>query len=143
MTNNKIYKKKLAAARMQLRKDSAQWPEVMSEVAEEGWPKRVEGGKPLRLWRSRRFAAMLYKEGRHYRLSVCRAELDDDFRWKDGITWEELQQIKSECGFHDEWAVEVFPPDREVVNVANMRHLWMLRTDGGDEGEQPEYGWKR
>lgn len=33
-------------------------------------------------------------------------------------------------------AGEVFPAESDVVNVANMRHLWLLR-------EPPPFGWRR
>ncbi len=59
------------------------------------------------------------------RLSICRTRLDGQ-RWADGIDWETLQRLKSEAGFGDFDAVEVFPSDSDVVNVANMRHLWVL-----------------
>lgn len=44
----------------------------------------------------------------------------------DGITWDDLQWLKAAVGFGDREAVEVFPRDCDVVNVANMRHLWVL-----------------
>jgi hypothetical protein len=59
------------------------------------------------------------------RLSVCRTSLAGD-RWQDGITWDELQRLKRECGYGDADAIEVFPADTDVVNVANMRHLWVM-----------------
>jgi hypothetical protein len=49
-------------------------------------------------------------------------------RWADGITWDTLQLLKRECGHGERWAVEVYPPDTDIVNVANMRHLWLLRA---------------
>lgn len=60
------------------------------------------------------------------RLSINRVELAGD-RWVDGISWEELQRIKSECGYGQADAVEIYPPKDDEVNVANMRHLWVLR----------------
>lgn len=44
----------------------------------------------------------------------------------DGITWDDLQWIKRAAGYGDREAVEVYPLDDDVVNVANMRHLWIL-----------------
>ena len=46
--------------------------------------------------------------------------------WGDNIPWRELQRIKREVGYGDRDAVEIFPADRDVVNVANMRHLWIV-----------------
>lgn len=56
--------------------------------------------------------------------------------WSDGITWEELMQIKNLVGYAKQWCVECFPPEKDIVNVANMRHLWVLK-------EPPEYGWHK
>jgi hypothetical protein len=88
----------------------------------------------LRVWRSRDFLVQLFDEAGG-RLSICRARLAaNGQRWADGITWDELMEVKAGVGFGDRWAVEVFPPDAAVVDVANMRHLWIL--DG-----VPPYGW--
>lgn len=46
--------------------------------------------------------------------------------WKDGITWDELQEIKNQCGFEKDWFSEYYPPRDEVVNIANIRHLWIM-----------------
>ncbi len=42
------------------------------------------------------------------------------------LVWDELQRIKSECGYGNTDAIEIYPADDDVVNVANMRHLWIL-----------------
>lgn len=74
------------------------------------------------------------------RLSVNRTaytlSVDGHPKWHSGIEWDELQDIKRACGYGGSWAVECFPPDSEVVNVANMRHLWLLP-------EAPPYAWGR
>jgi len=59
------------------------------------------------------------------RLSVCRTKLAGD-RWKDGIGWDDLQAIKNKVGYPDSDALEVYPASSDVVNVANMRHLWVM-----------------
>lgn len=66
-------------------------------------------------------------EGR-FRLSICRAMVspERDGTAADGISWDELQELKRQAGFGDRWAVEVYPADESVVNVANMRHLWLM-----------------
>ena len=43
---------------------------------------------------------------------------------KDGITWDQLQQIKDEHLGPEVAAVEFYPPATNVVNELNMRHLW-------------------
>jgi hypothetical protein len=73
------------------------------------------------------------------RLSINRAVLDDRGGWLDGITWDELQRIKAAVGYGDHDALEVYPRDSKLVNVANIRHLWVMReqplswTWGADE----------
>lgn len=42
------------------------------------------------------------------------------------ITWDELQRIKDELAGEDETAVEVYPAAENLVNKANLRHLWIL-----------------
>lgn len=41
-------------------------------------------------------------------------------------TWHEMQRIKNELAGETATAVEVYPPAAEVVDDANMFHLWVL-----------------
>lgn len=41
-------------------------------------------------------------------------------------SWWEAQRIKNELAGPDATAVEVYPPQREVVDDANAYHLWVL-----------------
>lgn len=43
---------------------------------------------------------------------------------KDGIPWDDLQNIKNEALGADTIAVEVYPAADRVVDELNMRHLW-------------------
>lgn len=91
---------------------------------------------PKRVWRSRNFLVQLFHDPCGFdRLSISRTELGSDGRLKDGITWDDLQRLKGEAGFGASWAVECYPPDQNVVNVANHRHLFLLT-------EPPAFGWK-
>lgn len=95
------------------------------------------GALPMNAWRSRRFLVVLWIETNGARrLSIMRTEFDKNGVQLDGITWDELQRLKGEAGFHDECAVEIYPPDSEIVNVANMRHLWLLSAP-------PAFMWSR
>ena len=49
------------------------------------------------------------------------------------LTWDELMVIKNEMLGEDACAIELFPRDCDVVNEANIRHLWEL-----PEGVLPE-----
>ena len=42
------------------------------------------------------------------------------------LSWEDIQEGKRDLGFGDSAAVEIYPPDSEVINDANIRHLWVL-----------------
>ena len=42
---------------------------------------------------------------------------------KDGISWDTLQQIKNDVLGGDICAVEIYPPENEVVNEVNMKNL--------------------
>jgi len=44
----------------------------------------------------------------------------------DGITWDELQRAKCEAGYPEETAIEIYPPQSEVVYEENIRHLWIM-----------------
>lgn len=98
------------------------------------WP--TDDGKRFAVWRNNRFLVQAFDDGvGALRLSICRSELDDKGNWRDGLTWDELQQIKNAVGFSDFDAVEVYPAQSDVVNVANMRHLWIMT-------EQLKFAWR-
>lgn len=81
----------------------------------------------VRAMRNKDFLVQIFREKECVRLSINRTELNKEAtRWRDGITWDELQDIKNKLGFKDLCAVELFPPENEVVNVANIRHLFIL-----------------
>jgi hypothetical protein len=76
------------------------------------------------------------------RLSFHRPELADptrelsaENRWRDQITWDEIQRAKRDIGFGDQWALEAYPADEHVINVANMRHVWLV-------DEAPAWAWR-
>lgn len=112
-----------------------QWPTQMTPIPQEQWPHL--NTKVLGVWRSRWFLATLFNDTPNRRLTVNRTEFDTvTGQWRQGITWDDLMVIKKECGFGGTWAVEIFPPNDQMINVANMRHLWLLT-------EIPPYAWTR
>ncbi|MBC3253529.1 hypothetical protein H8I91_25005 [Serratia fonticola] len=70
------------------------------------------------------------------RLSINTVNMRSDGRWKDGISWDVLQEIKNAVGYADRDAVEVYPAAADVVNVANIRHLWVMPEKLG-------FAWRR
>jgi hypothetical protein len=117
------------------REEAAKRPLLLTELPREKWPPDYRNGPsaPVRVWQSQKYLAQLFDAGAcpmppttMLRLSICRATLNNDGRWEEGLEWEELMQIKREIGYGDWYAVEVYPRDHDIVNVANMRHLWLL-----------------
>ena len=114
----------------QLRADNAKYSSYFQEIPFNEWP---YGSPPslTQVWRNRNFLVQVHKEanslGVSHRVTICRTEVDGN-QWKDGISWEEIQTIKDAIGFADHDAVEVYPMRRDIINVANMRHLWIMPT---------------
>lgn len=112
--------------RADIHRENRRYGRQLVEVAN---PPRQRGayGAPFRAFRSRKFCVQAFAEvDGVVRLSVNRADINPDGSWAEGITWDDLQRVKAEAGYADREAVEVYPPDSDVVNVANMRHLWVL-----------------
>ena len=94
---------------------------------------------PSRVLRSQGFLVQIFEKPTATRLSVCRTEPDKNGGWKEGIMWEELMEVKRQAGYAACCAVEFYPPDDDIVNVANMRHLWVLSSG---QTLLPEY-WRK
>ena len=125
--------------RREMARVNARLPLHLEGVPRSEWPHSglASDHQPVAMWRSRHFLVSQYRAPAPAvaRPSIHRTTLDGD-RWADGITWDELQRLKCEAGFDECWAVEAYPPAREVVNVANIRHLWLLP-------EAPAYFWRK
>jgi hypothetical protein len=104
-------------------------PATLTEIRRDLWP--MSQTKQTHVWHSRKFLVQMFDEEPFQgidtrRISVCRVTLKNDGAWEEGLSWEELMQIKREIGFEDWYGLEIFPRDVDIVNVANMRHLWLL-----------------
>lgn len=133
-------KERRAAAR-DLRKQASAWRFTLTPLPESEWSKACEQVTvpPRAVWRSRDYLVLMYPEPslggvEVRRLTVNRCAIANDGHWKQDIPWEDLQRCKRETGHGDWYAVEVYPRERDVVHVANMRHLWLL-------AEPLELGW--
>jgi hypothetical protein len=78
------------------------------------------GESSVGAWESKDFGAAAFRDGESIRLDVFRRDM------KDGITWDQLQAIKNECGFANRDAVEFFPAEDAVINTGNYRHLYIF-----------------
>ena len=79
------------------------------------------GETALAAWYSPEFIAGLFRQDGVLRFSVARAEVSGN-----PLSWEELMQVKRDCGFGDYDAVEVYPKDSDIFNTGNIRHLYFI-----------------
>lgn len=106
-----------------LEKENAKQPRILQPVPRSQWPEHQR--QPKEVWRSRDFLVQIYEEPNGIeRMSISRTSLRGE-RWMDGITWDDLMGLKRQAGRGDRDALEVYPADKDVINVANMRHLWL------------------
>lgn len=95
-------------------------------IAKCQWPNDTDP-KRKEVWRSRDFLVQVFAEDDGVlRMSVNRSTMEPDGYWTEGITWDELQKLKRQIGRGDMFAVEIYPRDKDIVNVSNIRHLWIL-----------------
>jgi hypothetical protein len=120
------------AAKTYVDRERLKWPLELTRLSEGEFPPRpanLKGPMPVEVWRSRCFLLQVYPVSPMIeRLSVNRTEIDISGNWVQDVSWEELQDLKRQCGRGDLDAVEIYPADADVVNVANMRHLWVLKV---------------
>lgn len=130
-------KKTHTAEQIQIKKINKRFGRTL---VEQTMPKIAYPEGCVRVMRSRYFLVQEYRWqddkmfGRVMRLSICRTAVDTQGRWQDKVTWDEMQRIKKMCNYGHYAAVEIFPPERHLTNVANMRHMWILKTP-------PEFMW--
>lgn len=117
----------------EMRKQAAAWPSHLVEVPESEWPtrRRETTEYPITVWRSRnylvvRYAAPSLNGVEVRRLTVNRVTIGNDGHWNQDIPWEDLLRCKRETGHGDWYGVEIYPRDRDIMNIANMRHLWLV-----------------
>ena len=127
----------ISELRKQLKARNSQAHKYLELIPESQWPKVPS--PPLRVWRSRDFLVQEYLDSGQIRISVIdsrelKAFKNDYPMFGNSITWDELQQIKTEIGYGDRCAVEIYPPDHLIVKDCNMRHLWILE-------ETPRFVW--
>lgn len=119
---------KIDTTKARIAAENAKWPDTLIEVSADKMP---PGMPPTmtKAFRSNRFIVLQFApvEGA-VRLSIRKADISDTLIGSstDGISWDDLQLIKDQCGFEDRDAVEIYPAKQDVVNVANMRHIWIV-----------------
>jgi hypothetical protein len=126
------------AQRKEIERENRRWPEQLQSIPKDEWPADpFEVAPRFAMHRSRRFLVQCFRDNGFVRLTVNRTDWDERAKaFRDGISWDDLQRLKAEAGYADAWAVEIYPPELEIVNVAPMRHLWLLP-------EAPAFCWLR
>ena len=108
--------------------------DALVELPRSKW--NIELDNLTRIWRSRYFTVQEFKYTNHTRLSVSRTEVREDGEFAEGISWDELMEIKRRVGYAEQFAIEIYPEDSQIVNQANMRHIWVLK-------KPLPLGWRR
>lgn len=108
------------AAAAAARQTVATLPEELTPIPREQWPPWPPGPSagPVAAWWSRRYVVQVYGDGRIAIRGNGGKVLE--------VSWSEIQDVKRAIGFGDHWAVEFYPADADVVDVAPMRWLWLL-----------------
>ena len=126
-TRNNMNRKQIRYAQNWVKNENKKYPPLLKEIPRESWPDVPEmRHRPMKVLRSRSFICQVFEEGENIRLTFSRTEIDNNGEWRHDITWDDLQYLKQQAGYRDYLAVEVFPKDEDYVNVANMRHLWIV-----------------
>lgn len=93
-------------------------------------------GTIIEVWISRHFLVQVHTEaGGVLRVSLNRTTLDHIGGWSQNVSWDDLMEVKRQIGRGESYAVEVLPEDSNIVNVANLRHFWIL--------PKPVCGWRK
>ena len=107
----------------------ATYPETLEKVPEND-PNLPYTSHPQDLdsiWRSKKYTVMVWNVPAGKKMTISRNEWDSHTgRYKDSILWDEIMEIKRQIGFGEQNAIEFYPPDSEVINIANVRHIWLL-----------------
>lgn len=78
----------------------------------------------LRAWTNNVYSVQLYEQGSEWgpieHLMIKRHDAAASRSWAD------FQRIKDELFGSERTAIEVYPPASELVDQANMYHLWIL-----------------
>ena len=129
--------KQRRAADRYIRAENAKYGKDLVEIPKEKYPTAPDNfTPPIAVYRNRRFAVQVFEvaDSDILRLSVNRTAIDHRGHWLEGISWQELQDLKNQL-FPEFAAVEIYPSVEDTVNVANMRHLWVMP-------EKLAFGWK-
>lgn len=109
-------------------KSLSQYSDNLELIAIEDYKTKINTPNNLiKAYVSKKYFVQLYQEkNKPLRISIIKNKVNADLKWEDGLTWDEIQNIKNEIGFENNDCVEIYPAQQNVVNVANMRHIWVM-----------------
>jgi hypothetical protein len=111
--------------RRQLERDNEKQPILLTTVSRALWPQC--NPMPTDVLRNKWYLVKIFAEPNGViRVTVNRTTVTPDGEWLDGITWDDLMEIKRHIGMKDMYAIEILPREKDVVNVGNLRHFWVL-----------------
>jgi len=126
----------LKLMRRQLEKENAKRPVNLTPVAKVLWPTDGSDNTRIGAMVSQKYMVQIFDEQNGViRISCNRTSMDQFGQWEENLSWDELMEIKRQAGYGDQYAVEVLPGDADIVNVANMRHIWVM--------PHPIVGWRK
>jgi hypothetical protein len=106
--------------------------EPFRELDRSEWFVPWQKPRPDRLtaWHSRDYTVQSFAvAGGITRLAIHRSDndfLQPCYGLRGGIPRDAIAQIKQELGFGALFGVEIYPPQPDILNVADVRHLWLL-----------------
>lgn len=100
-------------------------PEKLTQVPKDKWPSSVETNR-IDVFISKKYMVQVFEEENGIKRLSINKTVFNRTSWEDNLTWDELQNIKNSVGYSECDAVEVYPKSSDVVNVANMRHLFIM-----------------
>lgn len=100
-------------------------PKELIRMDRDKWPESKDESR-IDVFISQKYMVQIFKENKNiFRLSINKT-VSNGKSWEENLSWDELQTIKNEVGYKEFDAVEVYPKYCDVVNVANMRHLFVM-----------------
>lgn len=111
-----------------MRQGWSDWEDMSQEIAEirerAGFSSPM--GRLVRAWKNNLYVVQCYERHTDWGLVVIAM-----IRSNDGVSeprWATKQRIKNELFGPDAVAFEVFPGEEDLVDAANMYHLWVMPT---------------
>lgn len=132
-------KQEISKLRKVLRDENRKFPPHLVKIPDEHWPedRHAYGDTRIHVYRSKYFLVQVYAmNGGMFRIAVARCEIDKNGQFVEDITWDDMQMIKRQAGFSEWDGVELFPKDRDMINIENMRHMFVFP-------ESLPFAWRR